>query len=382
VQLNGDASVMPALEKLLARDDLPAATTARALLVLKSRAGGLSEKVATIAGKRLIAAVEKGSVRLATPNEQMVFLEFLESEGPTDFALHHLGREIVAGHPAVRPAAHGVARRFGAKGAPLASMLWPNVLKSRSRTEDTIETISTIARIDARPDRANWERLLTDADPLVRTEAVRWWRQFKDRPEMVELLVQHGPELVKKDTGLKDDLASVFRSLEVKADGFQSVAPATDKDLLTKQTLAAIAALPPKDRNNHALLGRQVFDRAGCVKCHTTATQTTLLAPSLKGIAAQKVDYLIESVLFPSKIIKTGFESETILTKAGQAYNGLVKDEGKTLRVLNLDRDVRIPKTDIEERQRQKVSIMPEGQEALMSRREFTDLIAYLMTLR
>src|SRR5262249_38325788 len=50
------------------------------------------------------------------------------------------------------------------------------------------------------------------------------------------------------------------------------------------------------------------------------ATQTTPLAPSLKGIAAQKIDYLLESVLFPSKIIKTGFESETITTTDGKVH--------------------------------------------------------------
>jgi hypothetical protein len=36
----------------------------------------------------------------------------------------------------------------------------------------------------------------------------------------------------------------------------------------------------------------------------------------------------------------------------------------------------------VERRSVSRVSIMPEGQEAQLSRREFADLIAYLMTLR
>src|SRR5205085_8584137 len=124
------------------------------------------------------------------------------------------------------------------------------------------------------------------------------------------------------------------------------------------------------------------FERTGCTKCHTTATQTTPLAPSLKGIAAQKADYLVESVLFPSKVIKTGFETETITTKDGRTLSGLVKEEGDFLRVLNLDKDAKIAKSEVEERRLQKISIMPEGQEALMSRREFVDLLAYLQTLK
>ena len=129
-------------------------------------------------------------------------------------------------------------------------------------------------------------------------------------------------------------------------------------------------------------MGLQVFERNACTKCHTTATATTPLAPSLKGIAQQKVDYLIESVLYPSKIIKTGFEAEIIELKNGKTITGLVKDEGKFYRVLSLDKNELIAKTDVESRSVSKISVMPDGQEATMSRREFVDLIAYLQTLK
>jgi putative heme-binding domain-containing protein len=129
-------------------------------------------------------------------------------------------------------------------------------------------------------------------------------------------------------------------------------------------------------------MGLQVFERNACTKCHTTATQTTPLAPSLKGIGSQKVDYLIESVLYPSKVIKTGFETELIVTKSGQTLTGLVKEEGDFLRVLDLATDTKIAKAEVEERRLQKISIMPEGQELLLSRREFVDLMAYLQTLK
>ena len=140
--------------------------------------------------------------------------------------------------------------------------------------------------------------------------------------------------------------------------------------------------MPAADRTKRAAMGQQVFERNACTKCHTTATATTLLAPSLKGVAQQKTEYLIESVLYPSKIIKTGWDVEIIELKNGKTITGLVKDEGKSLRVLNLDKDTRIAKADVEERRLQKVSIMPEGQEAEMSRRDFVDLIAYLQTLK
>ena len=141
--------------------------------------------------------------------------------------------------------------------------------------------------------------------------------------------------------------------------------------------------LSDPERQARTRAGRLVFERNACAKCHTTVNQDTPLAPSLKAVAkGQKVDYLIESVLYPSKVIKTGFETELILTKAGKTLTGLVKDEGTTLRILNLDKEDRIAKADIEERTVQKISIMPEGQEKQMSRSEFLDLIVYLQSLR
>jgi putative heme-binding domain-containing protein len=86
--------------------------------------------------------------------------------------------------------------------------------------------------------------------------------------------------------------------------------------------------------------------------------------------------------LYPSKIIKTGWEVEQIELKNGKIITGLVKDDGKLLRIMNLDKDERVPKSDIESRSVSKISVMPEGQEASLSRRVFVDLIAYLQTLK
>src|SRR5205085_11462653 len=130
------------------------------------------------------------------------------------------------------------------------------------------------------------------------------------------------------------------------------------KDALADFVLKELAAIPAAERPKRAAMGLQVFERNACGKCHTTGTQTTPLAPPLKGSAAQKVDYLIESVLYPSKVIKTGFESESLGTADGRVLRGLAKDGGTFLRVLNLDGDVRWAKADVESRTVSRVSIM------------------------
>jgi putative heme-binding domain-containing protein len=302
-------------------------------------------------------------------------------EGPTDFALKHIAGQVNSGQPATRSAALLLARKFGPKSAPVADSLWPGVNNPKTKAGDAADFLATLAVIETPPSAAKWQKLVTSSNPLLRTDAVRWWRSFKGQPDMVEFLVRQAPELIRQDDGMREDLGAVFRHLEVKIDVNQPPAE-TDKTALTKYALEALAKMPIPEKPNRAVLGKQVFDRTGCTKCHTTATQTTLLAPSLKGIGQQKADYLVESVLFPSKIIKTGFETQSVVTKDGRTLNGLVKEEGGFLRILNLDKDVKIAKSDVEERRLQKISIMPEGQEAQLSRREFVDLMAYLATLK
>src|SRR5262249_51711794 len=117
--------------------------------------------------------------------------------------------------------------------------------------------------------------------------------------------------------------------------------------------------------------------------CHVTVDKDTPLAPSLKGVArGQKPYYLVESVLYPSKVIKTGFETERVTTKKGKTFIGLVKDDGKTLRILDARDEVKLNKADVEWRGVQKAPLTPGGQEKQRSRAEFLDLIAYLASLR
>jgi putative membrane-bound dehydrogenase-like protein len=378
-QLDGDASIVPALEKLIARDDLPTATIAKAVLMLKAKAGAnhlLALRAQENARKRVIEAVEKGSLKIASPADQLVIFEFLESEGPTPFALKQISGQLQSNNKELKLAAHTLARRFGPKADSLAANLWPGVLNPKTKFEDAIESLSTIARIEKAPSKESWEKLLHHDDPFVRMEAVRWWRNFKGNKELVDVLVRFSYALLSRDRKMADDMATVLREL-----GLQN-AVKHDKGDLAAYAVKELADMPAADRPKRAAMGQQVFERNACTKCHTTATQTTLLAPSLQGVAKQSVEHLIESVLYPSKIIRTGWEVEVVELKSGKVLTGLVKDDGKFLRILNLDTDQRILKTDIESRATAKTSVMPEGQEATLSRREFVDLIAYLQTLK
>ena len=159
----------------------------------------------------------------------------------------------------------------------------------------------------------------------------------------------------------------------------------TDKPL-DKPALAALAlataAKITEQRPLRAPQGEMVFQRNACVKCQPRFPK--IRARAIPQGDRQKPEARVSGRIgpVPSQVIKTGFETESILTTDGRAFSGLVKDEGAKLRVRNLLEDVLIKKSDVEERAIQKVSIMPEGQEKLLGPREFEDLLIYLQSMK
>lgn len=382
-KMNWDKPLAPAVEKLLVRAETPAPAAARALLLLRTKSASVPPTVLASAGKRLIEAVDRGTFPLTSTDSVVLYLEFLEAEGATPAGLKQLEKLLMTGNSESRHEAHALARKFGAKAASMSESLWPRLLDAGARPEDRVEYIATLSVLDPKPTAERWEKLLSDKQPEVRAEAIRTWRAFKGKPELVAPLTRRAPELAKQNAALGEDLAAVLVELGADLKEVGLTRAELSKEALTEQTMAALAKMPGNERQRRTRAGRLVFERGACTKCHTAVNRDTPLAPSLKGVGkGQKPDYLVESVLFPSKIIKTGFETERIVTKSGKMLTGLVKDEGAVLRVMNLDGEVRVPKKDIEEREVQKISLMPEGQEKQLSRQEFLDLIVYLQSLR
>ncbi len=132
--------------------------------------------------------------------------------------------------------------------------------------------------------------------------------------------------------------------------------------------------------------GAAVFHRPyfACVKCHEAGEGGNPLGPDLaktdKGVTDE---YLIESILSPSKEIKKGYEPIAIATADGRTVTGLLAEERPDAIVLRDPsqdgRLVTVAKKDIEERAAAPQSIMPPGLANLLaSRQEFLDLVRYL----
>jgi putative heme-binding domain-containing protein len=387
-RMHGTTTMVPVLAQLATRTDLPAAVSGRAILAIRGFAAVPPEVLAGV-GQRFLEAVKSGAVAMQSPADWLLLFDLLEETGPTDLAIRQVSSQLAARDGSIRARAHALARGFGAKGAALAEHAARVALQKNTPPEICSDAVITLAAVEtpARPER--WAALLDSDDPFLRREAVRWWRLFKNTPAQAAattLLLERAPRLAEQDATLRADLAAVLRDLDTPPERLASLAaPAavTDKAVLAETVLAAVAASQGDAEKRSAVAGRGVFARVGCVKCHTEVLANTLRAPSLKGIGqAQKPPYLVESILAPSAILKTGFETERIETVDGRVLTGLVKEEGDSLRVITADDEKTIRKSDVEERAVLKLSLMPEGQERLMSPTELTDLVEYLISLR
>jgi putative heme-binding domain-containing protein len=131
--------------------------------------------------------------------------------------------------------------------------------------------------------------------------------------------------------------------------------------------------------------GEQVFRRKdqACFKCHAIGGAGGQVGPDLSSVGASaQIDYLIESILLPNKVIKENYHSIIVTTKAGKIVTGIKVRESKTELVLRdaEDKEVIVPAADIDERANGG-SLMPEGLADPLTRNELVDLVRFLAEL-
>lgn len=126
-----------------------------------------------------------------------------------------------------------------------------------------------------------------------------------------------------------------------------------------------------------------------CAKCHVVGVDPkSTLGPDLSSMGPNVSDEaLIESVLQPSKTIRQGYESITVLTSDGRLIAGIPLEQTSDKVVIRdasrIGETVAIAVADIEEIKQNELSIMPAGQmNQLTSRQQFYDLIRYLIEIR
>ena len=141
-----------------------------------------------------------------------------------------------------------------------------------------------------------------------------------------------------------------------------------------------------------AIAGKRVFTSslANCTACHSVQKVTTTVDPFPKGpdltavAAGLSLELIIESVIWPKRQIKEGYEMTTVLTDDGRAFSGYLTSEDSdtvVLRELANGKVREIPADTIEDLFN-KGTAMPSGFTSSLTREEVRDLICYLASLK
>jgi putative heme-binding domain-containing protein len=136
-----------------------------------------------------------------------------------------------------------------------------------------------------------------------------------------------------------------------------------------------------------AARGEKVYRRGDmlCLKCHAIGgAGSSGRARYVQHCGASApVDYLVESLLMPSKAIKEGYHSVLVTTTRGEQLTGIKIRETKEFLVLrsDQDREVTLPRKRIESQTPSKISLMPEGLTDTLTRSELVDLVKFLSSL-
>jgi putative heme-binding domain-containing protein len=145
--------------------------------------------------------------------------------------------------------------------------------------------------------------------------------------------------------------------------------------------------LEPATKGGDMELGRNVFygPKASCAACHAVGGRGAAIGPDLTKIGAIRSGRdLLESLVFPSASFARGFEPFVVETKGGKVHQGVMTRETADAVVLvNADRhETRVPRAEIDSIAPGRVSIMPQGLDAQLSRQELQHLMAFLQSLR
>lgn len=132
--------------------------------------------------------------------------------------------------------------------------------------------------------------------------------------------------------------------------------------------------------------GETVYRRASlqCIVCHAIGGAGGIIGPDMVSIGASApVDYLIESLLEPSKKIKEGYHTVLVTMKNGDTFAGAIAGESNDELVIRdaAGNENRLAKGEIKSRTVSPISLMPPGLTLQLREDEFVDLVRFLSEL-
>jgi putative heme-binding domain-containing protein len=128
-----------------------------------------------------------------------------------------------------------------------------------------------------------------------------------------------------------------------------------------------------------AVEGQQVFNKL-CAQCHTIYGEGSNVGPDLTSNGRASFDQLLSSVFDPSLVIGPNYQVFTVVTKDGRNLTGLIVEDNDlriVVRMAGATEEI-VPRNNVEYTRVSKLSMMPEGVEAIFSKQDLADLFAFL----
>jgi putative heme-binding domain-containing protein len=166
-----------------------------------------------------------------------------------------------------------------------------------------------------------------------------------------------------------------------RAIGLQTGAPEYDP----ARVAAIVAAI--RGGQGDVKKGAEVYRMAqlACVACHRVGDEGGVIGPDLNGVGAgMPLDQIVESILWPDRQIKEGYQAVAFTTTAGAAITGYVEREGDDIvwyRNTVTPWIVPLSKKDIATREIIP-TLMPAGLTHSLTEEQLRDLVAYLASLK
>lgn len=218
-------------------------------------------------------------------------------------------------------------------------------------------------------------------------------------------LLARAAQAVIAQAGGVDQLTTVVKQHRPDADGAKLILRALFAAEISSGSLVEMLSesagiggptMPLTDEQRKALVqridnqgdphrGQLIYRRKEltCVQCHALSGAGGNVGPDLSGVGVNSpTEYLLESILEPSKAIKEAYITLQVLTSDGLVYRGVKVDRDDQRLILRDEngREIVIAEADIEEEVEGK-SLMPEGLHHLLTEDELVDLVAFLAEL-
>lgn len=296
-------------------------------------------------------------------------------------------------------------------------LLLAQIRDTTSEISSRVSSLEGLVRQNPSALANHWDKLLADQNLIFRSAVAKQLltidppRGLAAALKMVESeivdLRQQGYRLLAGSTA--PETIALFRERLGAIDGelpgavldlLESAATVEDKAIT--ELLAAyesgidpadlMSAFQPALEGGDAVKGKEIFmtHAAGqCSKCHKIDGDGGIAGPELTGIGArQKKEYLLESLVAPSKVIAPGYGITLVTLKNGESLGGMLMSEDAHSIVIGMpdpaasERRIerRIPMAEVATRQ-PPISAMP-PMTFILTKSELRDLVAYLGSLK